>query len=137
MAHSHIDKMTNISVIFAVLCKVCGSHDGLGELQDPAGVREQPNHPEIRVRGVQLLQQPRLHRLLQGKVSSLQQNIVSDLMYSGPRLPSSANIYEQHLELQLDKSSLHPRFNGYPGHHPLVFGVKMEDCPPGGCISGY
>ena len=27
------------------------------------------------------------------------------------------------------------KFNGYPGNHPLVFGVKMEDCPPGGCIS--
>lgn len=27
------------------------------------------------------------------------------------------------------------KFNGYPGHHPRVFGVKMEDCPPGGCIS--
>lgn len=25
--------------------------------------------------------------------------------------------------------------NGYPGNHVRVFGVKMEDCPPGGCIS--
>ena len=32
-------------------------------------------------------------------------------------------------------SILYFRFNGYPGNHPLVFGVKMEDCPPGGCIS--
>lgn len=27
------------------------------------------------------------------------------------------------------------KINGYPGHYPRVFGVKMEDCPPGGCIS--
>ena len=27
------------------------------------------------------------------------------------------------------------KFNGYPGHHPRVFGVKLEDCPPGGELS--